>query len=154
MSKTPEKAMACHSSTLAWKIPWTEEPDRLQSMGWPRVRHDWATSLSLFTFMHWRRKWQPTPGSCLENPRDREAWWAAVYGVTQSQTRLKWLSIMSKTHPLSMGPKGLGEQRESKKKCCCSLGCVKQIGEQVGTWVVLFKKKITRRKKEGNKNGR
>ena len=49
------------SSTLAWKIPWTEEPGRLQSMGSKRIRHDWATSLSLFTFMHWRRKWQPTP---------------------------------------------------------------------------------------------
>ena len=56
-----EKAMAPHSSTLAWKIPWTEEPGRLQSMGSLRVRHDWATSLSLSTFMHWRRKWQPTP---------------------------------------------------------------------------------------------
>ena len=56
-----EKAMATHSSTLAWKIPWTEEPGRLQSMGSLRVRHDWATSLSLFPFMHWRRKWQPTP---------------------------------------------------------------------------------------------
>ena len=53
--------MAPHSSTLAWKIPWTEEPGGLQSMGSLRVRHDLATSLSLFTFMHWRRKWQPTP---------------------------------------------------------------------------------------------
>ena len=53
--------MAPHSSTLAWKIPWTEEPGRLQSMGSLRVGHDWVTSLSLFTFMHWRRKWQPTP---------------------------------------------------------------------------------------------
>ena len=56
-----EKAMAPHSSTLAWKIPWMEEPGRLPSMGSQRVRHDWATSLSLFTFMRWRRKWQPTP---------------------------------------------------------------------------------------------
>ena len=56
-----EKAMAPHSRTLAWKIPWMEEPGRLQSMGSLRVGHDWATSLSLFTFMHWRRKWQPTP---------------------------------------------------------------------------------------------
>ena len=56
-----EKAMAPHSSTLAWKIPWREEPGRLQSMGLLGVRHDWATSLSLFTFMHWRKKWQPTP---------------------------------------------------------------------------------------------
>ena len=53
-----EKAMAPHSSTLAWRIPWTEEPGRLQAMGSLRVGHDWATSLSLFTFMHWRRKWQ------------------------------------------------------------------------------------------------
>ena len=53
--------MAPHSSNLAWKIPWTEETGGLQSMGSLRVRHDWATSLSLFTFMHWRRKWQPTP---------------------------------------------------------------------------------------------
>ena len=49
--------MATHSSTLAWRIPWMEEPGRLQSMGSLRVRHDWETSLSLFTFMHWRRKW-------------------------------------------------------------------------------------------------
>ena len=56
-----EKAMAPHSSTLAWRIPWTEEPGGLQSMGSLRVGHDWATSVSLFTFMHWRRKWQPTP---------------------------------------------------------------------------------------------
>ena len=56
-----ENTMAPHSSTLAWKIPWMEEPGRLRSMGSLRVRHDWVTSLSLFTFMHWRRKWQPTP---------------------------------------------------------------------------------------------
>ena len=55
-----EEGMAAHSSILAWKIPSTENPGRLQSMGSLRVRHDWATSLSLFTFMHWRRKWQPT----------------------------------------------------------------------------------------------
>ena len=53
--------MAPHSSTLAWKIPWTEEPGALQSRGSLRVRHDIETSLSLFTFVHWRRKWQPTP---------------------------------------------------------------------------------------------
>ena len=52
-----EGKMAPHSSTLAWKIPWTEEPGGLQSMWSLRVGHDWATSLSLFTFMHWRRKW-------------------------------------------------------------------------------------------------
>ena len=56
-----EKAMAPHSSTLAWKIPWTEEPGGLQSMGLLGVGYDWVTSLSLFTFLHWRRTWQPTP---------------------------------------------------------------------------------------------
>ena len=53
--------LALHSSTLAWKIPWTEEPGGLPSMRSLRVAHDWVISLSLFTFMHWRRKWQPTP---------------------------------------------------------------------------------------------
>ena len=53
--------MAPHSSILAWKIPWMEEPGRLPSMGSLKVRHDSATSFSLFTFLHWRRKWQPTP---------------------------------------------------------------------------------------------
>ena len=61
LSSWLEEAMAPHSSTLAWKIPWTEEPGRFQSLGSLRVGHDWVTSLSLFTFMHWRRKWQPTP---------------------------------------------------------------------------------------------
>ena len=61
LPEKPEKAMAPHSSTLAWKIPWMEEPGRLQSMRSLRVGHSWATSLSLFTFMHWRRNWQPTP---------------------------------------------------------------------------------------------
>ena len=60
-----EKAMASHSSTLAWKIPWMEEPGRLQPMGSLRVGHDWVTSLSVFTFMHWRRKWQISHSSVL-----------------------------------------------------------------------------------------
>ena len=86
--------MAPHSSTLALKIPWMEEPGRLQSMGWLRVRHDWATSLSLFTFMHWRGNGNPLLCSCLE--RDRGAWWATVYRVAQSGTWLKWLSSSSR----------------------------------------------------------
>ena len=56
-----EKAMAPHPSTFAWKIPWMEEPGQLQSMGSLRVIHGWGTSLSLFIFMPWRRKWKPTP---------------------------------------------------------------------------------------------
>ena len=87
-----EKATATHSSTLACKIPWTEEPGGLQSLGSLRVGHNWATSLPLFTFMHWRRKWQPTPVFLSGESQGRGAWWAAIYGVAQSRTRLKWLS--------------------------------------------------------------
>ena len=87
--------MATHSSTLAWKIPWMEEPGRLQSMGSLRVGHDWATSLSLFTFMHYRRKWQPTPVFLPGESQSGGAWWAAVCGVAQSRTRLKRLSSSS-----------------------------------------------------------
>ena len=82
-----EKAMAPYSSILACKIPWTEEPGRLQSMVSLRVRNDWATSLSCTG----EGNGNPLQGSCLENPRDGGAWWAAIYGVAQSQTRLKRL---------------------------------------------------------------
>ena len=95
-----EEEMAPHSSTLAWQIPWTEKPGRLQSMGSLRVGHDSVTSLSLFAFMHWKRKCNPLLCSCLENPRDGGAWWAAVYGVAQSRTRLKRLSSSSSMHVL------------------------------------------------------
>ena len=88
----------CHTifhSTLAWKIPWTEEPGRLRTKGSWRVGHDWTTSLSLFPFMHWRRKWQPTPVFLPGESHGQGAWWAAVYRVAQSRTRLKWLSSSS-----------------------------------------------------------
>ena len=82
-----EKAMSPHSNTLAWKIPWTEEPGRLQPMGSLRVGNDWATSLSLFTFMHWRRKWQPTsvflPG---ESQGQRSLVGCSLWGRTESDT--------------------------------------------------------------------
>ena len=81
-----EKAMAPHSSTPAWKIPWPEEPGRLQSMGPLRVGHNWATSLSLFTFLHWRRKWQPTPVFLPGESQGRGSLVAAVCGVTESDT--------------------------------------------------------------------
>ena len=90
-----EKAMAAHSSTLACKIQWMEGPGRLQSIGWLGVRHGWATSLSLFTFMHWRKKWHPTPVFLPGECQGGGSWWAAVYGVSQSQTQLKWLSRSS-----------------------------------------------------------
>ena len=70
-----EKEMATHSSVLAWRIPGTEEPGRLQSMGSWKVRHDWVTSLSLFTFMHWRRKWQATP---VFLPGESQGWGSLV----------------------------------------------------------------------------
>ena len=85
--------MAPHSSTLAWKIPWTDEPGRLQSMGSLRVGHDWATSLSLSCIGEGNGN--SLQCSCLENPRDRGAWWAAVYGVAQSWTPLMWLGSSS-----------------------------------------------------------
>ena len=71
-----EKAMASHSSTLAWQIPWTEEPGGLQSMGLRRVGHDWATSLHFSLSCIGEGNGNPLQCSCLENPRDREAWWA------------------------------------------------------------------------------
>ena len=85
--------MAPHSSTLAWKIPWMEEPGRLWSMGLLRVGHDWATSFSLSHIGEGNGN--PLQCSCLENPRDGGAWWAAVYGIPQSRTQLKWLSSSS-----------------------------------------------------------
>ena len=88
----PEKAMAPHSNTLAWKISWTEEPGRLQAMGSQRVGQDWATSLSLFTFMHWRRNCQPTPVFLPGESQGRGSLVAAIYGVAQSRTWMKRLS--------------------------------------------------------------
>ena len=82
-----------HSSALAWKIPWAEKPGRLQPMGWLRVGHNWATSLSLSCIGEGNGN--PLQCSCLENPRDGGAWWAAIYGVTQSRTWLKQLSSSS-----------------------------------------------------------
>ena len=86
-----EKAMAPHSSTLAWKTPWTEEPGRLQSM---RLLRDTTERLHFHFWLSCigEGNGNPLQCSCLENPRDRGAWWAAVYGVTQSWTQLKWLS--------------------------------------------------------------
>ena len=82
-----EKAMALHSSTLAWKIPWAEEPGRLQSMGSWRVGHDWVTSLSRFTFLQWRRKWQPTPVFLAgESQGQRSLVGCRLWGHTESDT--------------------------------------------------------------------
>ena len=85
--------MAPRYSTLAWKIPWTEEPGRLQSMGLLRVGHVWVTSLLLSCIGEGNGN--PLQCSCLENPRDGGAWWAAVYGVAQSRIQLKRRSSSS-----------------------------------------------------------
>ena len=90
-----EKAMAPHSRTLAWKIPWMEEPERLQSMG------RWGSDTTERLHFHFslscieEGNGSPLQSSCLENPRDGGAWWAAIYGVPYSRTRLKWLSSSS-----------------------------------------------------------
>ena len=98
-----EKAMTPHSSTLAWKIPWTEEPGRLQSMG--ALESDMTEQLHFYFSLSCigEGNGNPLQCSCLENPRDGEAWWAAVYGVAQSQTRLKRLSSSSSSMMLLPG---------------------------------------------------
>ena len=90
-----EKAMAPHSSTLAWKIPWTEEPGGLQSMESLRVGHNWATSLSLFTFMHWRRKWQPTPVFLLASPQLPLACTGQIFSIEDSSTSCLHMYILN-----------------------------------------------------------
>ena len=89
--------MAPHSSTLAWKIPWTEKPGGLQSMGLLGVGHDWATSFSLFTFMHWRRKWQPTPVLLPGKSRGRRSLVGySLWGHKESDTtqQLHFIAIL------------------------------------------------------------
>ena len=87
--------MGPHSNTLAWKIPWMEEPGRLQSMGSWRVGYDWVTSLSIFTFMHWRRKWQLTPVFLPGESQGRGSLVGCCLWGRESRTRLKWLSSSS-----------------------------------------------------------
>ena len=90
-----EKAMAPHSSTLAWKIPWMEEPGKLQSKG--SIESDTTERLHFHFSLSCigEGNGNPLQCSCLENPRDGAAWWAAVYGVAQSRTRLKRLRSSS-----------------------------------------------------------
>jgi len=98
--------VAPHSSTLAWKIPWTEEPGRLQSMG--SLESDMTEQLHFHFSLSCigEGNGDPLQCSCLENPRDRRAWWAAVYEVAQSRTRLKRLSSSSSRSQLGCLWKG------------------------------------------------
>ena len=110
--------MAPHSSTLAWRIPWMEKPGGLQSMRSLGVRHDWATSLSCIG----EGNGNPLQCSCLENPRDEGAWWAAVYGVTQSRTRLSHFPFLSFFYIYTGFPGGAGGKESTcqwrrHKKC-------------------------------------
>ena len=108
--------MAPHSSTLAWKIPWTEEPGRLQSMGSLRVGQDWATSLSLFTFMHWRRKWQPTPVFLPGECQGRGSLVGCrLWGHTKSDT-----TEVTKQHDM-------GRISKEEGYCFCLLNCYKSL---------------------------
>ena len=86
--KKQGKWVATHSSTLAWKIPWMEE------------RLHFHFSFSCIG----GGNGNPLQCSCLENPRDGGDWWAAIYGVAQSQTRLKRLSSSSSSMWLSYHP--------------------------------------------------
>ena len=93
-----EKRMASHSSILASRIPWTEEPGCLQSTGPQRIRHDWATnSFTLFFFFFSLQEGNGNPLQyfCLENSMDEGAWWVTVHGVTKSQTRLSNFMMMA-----------------------------------------------------------
>ena len=124
--------MAPHSSTLAWQIPWTEEPGRLQSSGLLRVRH-FHFSLSHIG----EGNGNPLQCSCPENPRDGQAWWAAVYGVAQSRTRLKRLSS-SKINKVSHLIPQIEYQTESTWLCQWGMfiyvKCEQRVLQNLALW--------------------
>ena len=101
-----------YSSTLAWKIPWTEEPGGLQSMGSLGVRHDWATSLSLFTFIHWRRKWHPTP---VLLPGKSHGWRSLVGCSSWG----RWGSDTTEQLPFHFSLSCIGEGNDNPLQCSC-----------------------------------
>ena len=123
--------MAPHSCTLAWKIPRTEEPGRLQSMGLLRVGHDFHFSLSWIG----EGNGNPLQCSCLENPRDGGAWWAAVSGVAQSRTRRKRLSCSSSSSvcisiPISQmtpSPLSYPDIRKFVLNICVSISALQKV---------------------------
>ena len=118
-----KKAMAPHSNTLAWKIPWTEEPGGLQSMGSLRVSMTERLHFHFPLSCIGEGNGNPLQCSCLENPRDGGAWWAAVYGVTQSRTQLKRLSSSSSSPWSWLGRNALRPSQEpSPKTTLASIG--------------------------------
>ena len=104
--------MAPHSSTLAWEISWTEEPGRLQSMGCEESDTTEGGHFHFSLSCTGEGNGNPLQYSCLENPRDRGAEWAAIYGVTQSRTRLKQLSSSSSR----VGNNVLVEKMETQRR--------------------------------------
>ena len=119
--------MAPHSSTLSWKIPWMEEPGRLQSMG--REELDVAERLPFHFSLSCigEGNGNPLHCSCLENPRDGGAWWAAVYGVAQSRTRLKQFSSSSSSVTASF-PWPAPSQHDPREFAVFSLCCLALSG--------------------------
>ena len=103
--------MAPHSSTLAWKIPWTEELGRLQSVGSLRVNTTEQLHFDFSLSCIGEGNGNPLQSSCLENPRNGGVWWPAIYGVAQSRTRLKRHSSSSSSSSISRET-----EREIEKK--------------------------------------
>ena len=126
---SPEKATAPHSSTLAWKILWMEEPGRLQSMS------RWGSDTTERLHFHFslsrigEGNGNPLQCSCLENPRDGAAWWAAIYGVAQSWTRLKWLSSSSNCCLLVGGGEDISFMLSSWNRYLMSLSLICNTGD-------------------------
>ena len=116
--------MAPHSSTLAWKIPWMEEPGGLQCMGSRRVGHDWTTSLSLVTFMHWRRKWQPTP--------------VLLPGESQGQGSLVGCHLWGRTEWLSSSSSSMWASEDESPDVCIGSGWGWRLECHRLTWVPLL----------------
>ena len=142
--------MATHSSTLAWKIPWMEEPGRLQSMGSLRVGHDWATSLSLFTFVHWRRKWHPTPVFLPGESQGRGSlvgcrlWGHAESDTTEATQQQQYLfpghfliSMFSEFRFLPHGQRIRKKPKPSIWSCVCSSHAIR-VSHQFLLGLVMF----------------
>ena len=128
-----EKAMATHSSTLAWRIPGTGEPGGLQSMGSLGVGHDWATSLSLFTFLHWRRQWQPTPVFLPGESQGRGSlvgfhlWGRTESDMTEATWRQQQQSLVTEQGQWISRVLGSPALRASFSKIVCVCGATNHI---------------------------